>query len=184
MSGSPVLVVLLVSMALTAWFSVAFVVPWSLRSLFRYRLWALRDQVMDEVLAGEVSREDALRVLERIEFTIRNARDLTALRLLGLHLATRSFPRVEEPVFDDPRVRKHNHKLAELVVNHVMWGSPSGWIASVFGTVFLFVGYVILPRLRRSDRRDGFSERVLEEVEAASEAWRARRDSRRELIPL
>src|SRR5687767_9748432 len=69
--------------ALYVWAGVFFFIPWCMTSIFRYRLWAIRDDLFDELIKRR-PRDPALHIdlLERMESYIRHAPEVTFAKLL------------------------------------------------------------------------------------------------------
>lgn len=127
--------ILAVAGAIAAWASIVWLIPAQLRSMFRYRVWRLRDEFVDAVLDGRLQWGPSVDdLLERMEFTIRAARELTLVRLLSVHFLVRDL-RLQErkPAHTDEEIllEEYRFRLIQLVAMHVMAGSPSGWIGSV-----------------------------------------------------
>jgi hypothetical protein len=183
------LTVSVVAIALFAWASVVRIVPFCAVSVFRYRLWRLRDQLVDEIRHGKFDDIEQPKVLvSLIEATIAGAKDLTALNLLLVRLAA---PRGVSPPqllnLDDlnPRDRElvegHLHGLLRAMAIHTLRGTPSGWICSI---VLLPLAVVITLVARLRGKGDGGSViqatklHVREEVDPAAVALMSRRNDR------
>jgi hypothetical protein len=177
MNGAGLLIAAVgLAIAVGAWASVLFFIPNALRSIFRYNLWALRDQVVDDVLDGEVPRDQAMALVKRIEFTIQNAADLSVLNLWAVHRATRNV-RVPEPLaVYHPRLKAYARKWHSLSFRYAAFGSPSGWIAFVFLSA-AWLPYKVLSqylatasqRKRHTRPQERLSERLEDELAKVSD---------------
>jgi hypothetical protein len=80
---SPVVaVIMLIAWGIALWAGVFFIIPAHMCSLFRYRIWQIRDRFADLLISGELPACEATRVyLTILEGTIDNASDLTAVGL-------------------------------------------------------------------------------------------------------
>jgi hypothetical protein len=184
------LTVSVVAIALFAWASVVRIVPFCAVSLFRYRLWRIRDQLVDEVRHGKFDDIEQPKILvSLVEATIAGAKDLTALNMLLLRLAA---PRDVSPPHplnlddlnpsDRELVEGHLHRLLREMAIHTLGGTPSGWICSI---VLLPLAVVVTVVTRLRGKGDGGSViqatklHVLEEVDPAALALMSRRNDRR-----
>src|SRR3954453_6241226 len=77
------LAISLIFLAVCAWVGVFFAIPVCQRSRFRYQLWQLRDQVVDQrILSGRATAPDQWEGLRtEIEQAIRYAPSVTMFRL-------------------------------------------------------------------------------------------------------
>ncbi len=67
-------------LAFAGWAGLFFVCPSVNRSLFRYELWHLRDDIEDDLLARRIPRDPAQAAVDLVEQTIRAAGWLTPIR--------------------------------------------------------------------------------------------------------
>jgi hypothetical protein len=132
-----VLTVALAANAALAYASLTYIVPSCARSRFRYRLWALRDQVMDEIYDGRFEKTDqARKLVAAIELVIRGADQLSLLRVWFANLVVDERDLPEHLRFeldrlsasDRDRLQRHLRALHWLIIKHVFVGSVSGWI--------------------------------------------------------
>lgn len=153
----------IVTLALGAWFSVFKIVPDCATSHFRYRLWRLRDCLVDEIRHGEYENaEKPRRLLALIELVIAEAADLSALNLLLAHLAARGVERRDDPlglrglrVEDASRLQKHRSELEHAMFAKAFAGTPSGWIAMLIAGPLAVIA--VVARLAAHGNRDGGS---------------------------
>jgi hypothetical protein len=127
-----------VTAALFAGFCLAKVIPACNRSMFRFRLWKLRDELADEIRAGvfhDSARARELMVLT--EDVIERAAEVSAGRLLLLHAAARGrLHYLTEAAIglegldehDLPLLTARCRTLEWVMRRHVMFGSPVGWL--------------------------------------------------------
>lgn len=149
------------AVALFAWFSLVKVVPDCATSRFRYRLWQLRDELVDDVRHDEFSNgERARRFVSSFEWAIEQAADLSALNLILLHISRPHSDRADPLALDglDPadaqRLGAYREKFEVAVATKALLGTPSGWIALV---LVVPIGLVVTAAqwLFRKDRRGG-----------------------------
>lgn len=136
---------LAVASASIAWILVVVALPRYFRSAFRYRLWRLRDDLVDDVLSGNLPDVSSVREMrKRVEVGIRYADDLTLATVLVSAWATHASGftvRQERKIREQEARRREELTAKELVlvdqyesrltkasVVHVLTGSPSGWI--------------------------------------------------------
>ncbi len=114
---------------LSAWACLFIVIPSALRSLFRHRLWRLRDEVMDQAMREELPLEDSLRLADRVEAVIHHARDVSPLGILLFSIAAIGIdvPK-REPL--SPELRPYEMRLIGLMTDHLFTGTPFGWVLS------------------------------------------------------
>jgi hypothetical protein len=138
----PYLTILTVALVLAAasLFLVGVVVPAMLRSMFRYRLWRLRDKVVDEILAGDLpGKMYCHRLVHLVEAFIITSREVTIWRwTVGFRPSKDIVRDVAEEnerelgeLTEEERARAlcHYRQLRKIVVKHLVFGSPSGWMA-------------------------------------------------------
>lgn len=113
-------------------------IPLASRSLYRYELWRLRDELVDAVRAERVpDKHDAvLYTLRSIEAGIRISHWMTLLRVATL-LSAMQRHGVLEPApslsaltsAESAYLVDLQHRLNELTVRHLLTSSASGWLA-------------------------------------------------------
>jgi hypothetical protein len=162
MNSGEVIVVVLLTLATPAALAGLFVVwPLSERSLFRYRLWAIRDRLVDDLLDGTVSRsEAAIRLRAQIEWEIRNAAPylleryaiyrFVVLRRLA-QPADVEIPMTGLADSERERLRHYEQEVGSARLKFIVFGSPSGWLL----TTALILWFAIFrgPRLARQGVR-------------------------------
>src|SRR4051812_46472979 len=124
----------LIAMWLGAYWTIFKVFPACAASHFRYRVWAMRDELTSEVLDDVYSdRTLACRVIRDMEAAISVAPDFTLFRLGLFRLARRGgIPRVEPlrfdslPVHEAARLSEWHSKLERALLRHLFAGGPSG----------------------------------------------------------
>jgi hypothetical protein len=125
-----------VAIALFAGFCVAVVIPACNASVFRYRLWRLRDRIADEIRAdGFQDRERPEMVLKFVEHSIEFAPDVNVFKLLVVGWSCRHLEQPTDPFQldelsrdDRTRIEHHLGELSRLSLRHVLLDSPSGWL--------------------------------------------------------
>jgi hypothetical protein len=161
----------LVGLVVAAWASLFKVVPDSATSRCRYRLWRLRDQLVDEIRHGEYEDPRPPELLvEYIELGIEDAGDLTAANAVLFHLTTRRLESPPDP-FDfstfQPRdsalVKERLEEFEGALLSKVFFGSPSGWVLSA---VALPIALFSLVRARggRPPVVEGTARRLREDL--------------------
>lgn len=137
---------LLVSLLVVGNFTVAtavfaFVVQSSERSLYRYRMWRLRDEVVDAVLTGQLTADKAvLHWLDMTEAFIDITDYLTPYRYLAL---SRTYRRAgldvhaesDADIGTSPETRAFLDRMSRSAraarMRLFFLGSPSGWLVSL-----------------------------------------------------
>src|SRR5664279_2002615 len=132
------LVLDVVGVTLFAWFGLIKIIPSCNLSMFRYRLWRLRDQLADDVRDGAFQETTQPQVLVRfLEGVIELAPEIGALKLGAMRWSCRHVQSPElfaREVLEalDPRDReimeRRLDELRQIAVRHVLFGSPSGWV--------------------------------------------------------
>ena len=147
--------------ALFAWFSFFSIIPRNLEAICRYRLWEIRDELVDDVRAGKFKDEDEPRKVQYvIEAFIEAASELTPLRLgLMMAISRRHDNRVKLPApislkglcrGDKERLGAYIVRFNSAITWRVLLGSPSGWALTLAS-----VPLVLLALLIDLFRRDG-----------------------------
>lgn len=177
----------LIGLAALAGRALLHTIPDSLVSLFRYRLWALRDTIVDEILGGLYQdRRAAVRVAREVELVIDYANELTMFKFFVFNRLARDpdLPRYEELTLDElsatdrERLARHLDELYSYVGHHAFLGSPSGWVS--FIALFPYAAVVGLIRYlrNRGSRKDSGIDSLFEE---AKHAARSRADIQEDL---
>jgi hypothetical protein len=128
-----------IALALFAWASLFSIIPRCRTSLFRYKLWELRDQIADETRNGMFEdRARAKELVKEVERTIRWAPGMTPLsmslaRWAGKGMEFRpAHPREAIVKGLNPKdLAMFDQRLEELdrlSMRHVFLDSPSGWV--------------------------------------------------------
>jgi hypothetical protein len=122
-----------------AYISIIYIVPSSERSRFRYRLWKLRDRVVDEIYDGRFENvEQPQRLVALIEIAIYSADEISWLKVMAARLMKKPPPgRPMKLLVDLQAVSERDRELLEARLNvlywcvarHVFLGTPSGWLA-------------------------------------------------------
>jgi hypothetical protein len=169
---SIVLTIWLVALAVASAVVFFYVFPASGTSLLRYRLWPLRDELVDAIRRGEFKEDDQpKRLLRLVEASIYTADELRPLRMIILMALLRKRPSTGEDwafelshahVSDVPRLQGMHRRYISSLIRHLLYGSPS---ALVFAVVVLPT-FAILALLkgRSSEPPDGD---VMEDVKEA-----------------
>jgi hypothetical protein len=147
------------AVALAAAVVIFYIWPAGGTSLLRYRLWPLRDELVDAIRNGEFEDDDQpKRLVGVIEATIETADELRPLRMIILMALLRkrraagedlAFDLSEARLPDKARLQGMHRRFISSVVRHLLFGSPS---ALVFAVVALPTFAVItLMKGRSSD---------------------------------
>jgi hypothetical protein len=153
-----VLTIEIVAVALFAGFCVVGVIPACNMSIFRYRLWDLRDRLADEIRAGRFD-DDQLpgAFLKFVESSIVHARNIGAVKLLFVRWSARNVPC--PPLFDlddlsrddKRRLGAYESEFRGLLVRHILFGNPSGWALTIVMVPIALLASVIARGSRRGD---------------------------------
>jgi hypothetical protein len=155
---SAVTFVALIAWGLAAWLAIFLVVPSCMQSMFRHRLWRLRDNVVDQI-RGErlVDAEPFRKLVREIECAILAAREVSPFRITLLRFASRDLLRdAKFDYFDPADVDVSDRVLAEGYLNELraafyrqmLFGSPSGWLLLIVLSVLTFPVAVAVVLLR------------------------------------
>lgn len=117
------------------------VAPALARTIFRSRLDEIRDEIMDAVLAGDLTMAEPVEeFLQGLKVQNQIARRLTLMRVAAIVLELRrigvDFSRSSAVSFAqlEPHERKLLHAFAERgnhsLSAYLMWGSPLGWVVA------------------------------------------------------
>lgn len=169
---SIVLTVWLVVLALATIVVVFYIFPAGGTSLLRYRLWPLRDEMVDAIRNDEFKDNDQpKRLLRIVEATIDTADDLRPLHMIVLMILLRkrpsagadwAFDLAQAHTADTARLQGMHRRYISSVIRHLLYGSPS---ALIFAFVALpTFAVVALLKGRSSGPRDGD---VMEKVKEA-----------------
>jgi hypothetical protein len=157
------LVVDIVALALFAWACAFKIVPLCATNICRYRLWQIRDGLVDAIRADAFEdSQQPNRVVDVIEETTRSLSDLSAFNLLLFYLSSRSLSKGrlwrgawkldEMQPRDRERLKHHVDAFEQAVISHVFLGTPSGWLAlAVVAPMALAEEFVKRLKLKRKD---------------------------------
>ncbi len=148
----------LVAVALFAGFCVAKVVPSCNMSIFRYRLWGLRDRLVDQIRDGAFDDDERAReVLEFVEVAITAAPDIGAVKLLFARWSCRGVP-VSAPfrldglsANDKSLLGQYLNEFHHYLVRHILLGNPSGWVLTAVAFPVAFIATLVERARRRGD---------------------------------
>lgn len=133
-----ILAILVCASPIAATYLVFVALPNLMHSRFRHALWDVRDSIVDDVLDGRLTLNPATRkLLTTVHLAIKFAPDhtmrsgLTSVMLLRGEqimplekvLTSKAVPRDQQPVLIG-----HYEKMSHATVEHLLWGSPSGWL--------------------------------------------------------
>jgi hypothetical protein len=123
------LIISLLIWAAAGFASLFFVYPWAMRSIFRYRLWQLRDDVHRDLRHGNLPATSGRLFLRHIETQILGSKRCTVFKLLiaGWVMPDIRKP-VERPNFSNHKMKEYQAKLDHIVISHLIKGSPFGWL--------------------------------------------------------
>lgn len=158
-----VLTIAVIAIAGFAWLCLTNVIPSCCTSLFRYRLWQLRDEVFDEIYVGTFDdSEQPERLVDLLEVAIAQSHEVTVFRLLLMRWSNRNLPQASRSdvypfesltEHDKPLMKQRLDRFESIIIRHVAFGSPSGWIAIAILAPMAGIA-VIFDRLR-GDRGGG-----------------------------
>src|SRR5947209_7687017 len=119
-----------------AWLSAFAIVPACSASRFRYRLWRLRDELVDEVRAQKFVNTDVpKRLIMIVERAIEEASNLSALNILLFRLAggfaSSPFDLKDLVPSDKELITNHLREFDSAIARRALGGTPSGWIALI-----------------------------------------------------
>lgn len=136
----------------SATFAFGVVIPRSIRSMFRYRLWQLRDGLVDDILENRISKSTAaLRLLDRTEYLIACSSRLSLMTWVAIPKPPQEyrnrqqakweseFAKLSSP--DQTSLRKYVDEVDSLLHLFLFYVSPVGWATA------LIVGTIALPFL-------------------------------------
>lgn len=164
-------VVVLTGVVVASVVAVFFSIPRLLRSLCRYRLWTLRDDIIDDIFDGRLPRTDpgVQRLVEMTEKAIVATTVVTLFKLVvGEVFIFRGHPTT--PVATQVTclseaecelLKRREQALMNIMLNHTLVGSPSGWLALLVFVVAVVVlsAWVLISRpLTHRTERDAVAE--------------------------
>ncbi len=136
------------------WAALLFFVPSCLRSEFRYRLWQLRDNVYDDVLAGRLADSELTKLfIIEIEQVIRYSRFYTLVDAWvtprspkEIIDARRRFVTEQKQLLSADHLRrfeKYERQAGRVVLRHLLFGSPMGWVLFAAASLIFLVEGII-----------------------------------------
>ncbi len=159
MTSLSVAAVLLALLAGWLWIALIVSFPRNRVSLLRYKLWRIRDRLVDDIHGGAVPPTVGWIYVTFIEEMIHHAHTATMFNLVVSRVLTprviveehRALAAFLDPTAklsgDDPLYAYRRETMGEIGW-HVLFGAPSGWIASVL-LVPCALAYVALRGLVR-----------------------------------
>jgi hypothetical protein len=166
-----------------AWLTVVFIIPAASASRLRHTLWALRDEIVDDVLFGRLDDSAAAQHLLRgVEGAIRVAPQMRFITTAPLFL-TQDADRVqaaanaryrEMALLDEAqqdRLVDYMDRYLRACARRILIGTPSGFLFGAW-----IVGSVILVRALRGRRKTSSPAALCEPAEATDtigEAFKA-----------
>lgn len=171
-----------------AWFALIVFIPADRRSRFRYELWDLHDQIVDDVLDGRMPRDAGVaEVLRTVHIAIENARHASFLKFAlmpkdGLDERLRTYLEARSTRFatytkeQRDRFRSYEERFAKATLVYLLTGSPSGWASMTFRVPYFSVKAVFTsePRVREAVRSELLDEKA--KRAAVREYWSLRDD--------
>jgi hypothetical protein len=133
-----------ITLSLLAWGAIFYVVPSVARSIFRYRLWRLRDEIVDSLADDRFEdRVQPERLMHDVEKTIRYAKEFSLWRLLLLRWLTKGralppeaqremFDLKRAPIVDQELLATYELEYHASIARHVFFGTPLGWVCIAF----------------------------------------------------
>ncbi|HEY8668564.1 MAG TPA: hypothetical protein VIL86_18095 [Tepidisphaeraceae bacterium] len=142
-----ILLVAFTGLAMLVW------VPRDLRSIFRYKLWILRDDAMDAIFAGRLDAKNPLvgNFVYTVEQIIMSSKHMTLLHetcrpspssdymdaaRLAIANELRALPEDQRHI-----MRDMHERLSTIVSKHIFLGSPSGWLAIAIGFILFGIRF-------------------------------------------
>jgi hypothetical protein len=128
-----------------AWIGVWYLIPEAEMRLFRHRLWKVRDELHAAIRHGRFKEaEQPDRLLNTVECMIYFAPEISALTSVVIAAYVRSQPATEnadteinwEAMNDYDRhvLLPYSRRFDEVLLHHVFFGSPSGWLLVAIAT--------------------------------------------------
>jgi hypothetical protein len=136
---------LAILIALFTWVCLFKLIPDSLMAMFRFRLWRQRDELAVEVHSGAFSEaEPAKQIMRDIEGFIGLAPQLSPLHIGLMRLSEVGMLESEHGHIDmrklsageRDKLEARMRKVSELVADHVLLETPSGWLTLLLGVPF------------------------------------------------
>ncbi len=143
----------LVGAMLFSWVCLFKIFPDSLLAMFRFRLWKERDELAREVRLGSYAEsKPAEQVVGLIEDFIELAPQLSPLHIglmrlseLGMREEHVGYIELKELLPDErSRLEARLRKVNDLVANHAMLETPSGWGILIVGLPFVPFAMIFL----------------------------------------
>lgn len=141
-----------VAFAVVAWTAILVVVPANLQAMLRHRLWQQRDQIYDDMRTGALPVTPTTRgLLVATEAAIANTREVSfgnIVTSLSLRKRVPTHAETEAAIRDamadwSPAERdlfwNRSGSLGRSLMIHMLFGTPSGWLALPFVVVLLAV---------------------------------------------
>jgi len=154
---SVLLTAYVVAMAMFAWISLAKIVPDCATSQFRYRVWRLRDALVDDIRHDKYhDQERARKFVSLFERAIEHASELSLLNVIFLHISRPHNERTDPldlkglDADDVERLAGYREDFERAVAMKALFGTPSGWIFVAVLSPIALVGW-----LTKKDHRDG-----------------------------
>ena len=128
---------LLAGLIVVSWYALFVAAPATFRSTYRYSLWVLRDELVDDILSGRISPSpSAMALKDTIESAIRQASSFTLQRvLLATLFARRSGIDTASPQQiqgltsqETSQLRAYDGRLLKVSLHHLFLTSPLGWL--------------------------------------------------------
>lgn len=165
--GSALVLALATTAAVSAWAIVWFHIPNTMHSRYRSKLWEIRDDLVDDLIFSRLHRSaPALALLDVLETTIRYVprHTITDVGIAALMLRDEDVPGLMDRLLSDEvppseRVRLTSYltRFADVSLDHLLWGSPSGWTAQLG---WRFLRPMLVRRYERELSRVGVRERT------------------------
>lgn len=126
-------------LVLAGWTIFVFEVPSYTSSMFRYRLWRVRDSIADDVIDGVLSDSKGSQLLiSEIENVINQAADVSLFKILLLGKMPSNIQKAIEsertesfrnlPVGEQNKLRAYRKEVYEIILKHCLIGCRSGWL--------------------------------------------------------
>lgn len=149
MTLTPPIILLLIAFAAAWWLIVVTSIRFNCRSIFRHRLWVLRDLLADDIIADRLPANPAVvRLLHATEGAIYHAAEFSLVQFL---LVPTMVNEQEELAVDESakemtgeqrdHLAKYHRLLSRILLRHFLMGNVMGWIvvATMF-TIFALKG--------------------------------------------
>jgi hypothetical protein len=129
--------------------AVVVLIPAAIRSVFRYRLWRIRDAIVEDQMSGVLTDAPLVNALiEGVERVIRNSAKVTILEWEMKHRLPERRALASERFFErglkqltseqQHRILGHLEEFDGAIERQLFLGSPFGWIAfAVYGLVYV-----------------------------------------------